>query len=172
MTDENGCSQQPKRPSLKLQADDARRKQFKARSKDLERGVSATLLSPAGEAKAPLPLSEKEAITVGQGQGHAFVKKTFFQPTYCHHCAEMLWGLKGQGMKCPGRASRVLLSRAVVRVRARACTTSYVARSEQQYYSWLLAGNSDILKLRCSCTYMYMCVCVHSPITIPLRLLH
>jgi hypothetical protein len=81
-------------------ADDSRRRQFKARSRELERGTSAPLLSPGSEAKAPLPLSHREALSVGHGQGHQFDKKTFFQPTFCHHCTELLWGLKGQGMKC------------------------------------------------------------------------
>ena len=34
--------------------------------------------------------------------GHYFVKKTFHKPVYCHHCAEMLWGLIGQGFICDG----------------------------------------------------------------------
>jgi hypothetical protein len=34
--------------------------------------------------------------------GHYFVKKTFHKPIYCHHCAEMLWGLIGQGFVCEG----------------------------------------------------------------------
>jgi hypothetical protein len=34
--------------------------------------------------------------------GHFFMKKTFHKPTYCHHCAEMLWGLIGQGFVCEG----------------------------------------------------------------------
>ena len=80
--------------------DQSRRRQFKARSRELEIGVSTPVLSPGSEAKAPLPLSTKEVVSVGHGQGHEFVKKTFFQPTFCHHCAELLWGLKGQGMKC------------------------------------------------------------------------
>ena len=84
--------------------DQSRRRQFKERSRELERGTSAPCLSPGSEAKAPLPLSLKEAVTVGHGQGHEFVKKTFFQPTFCHHCTELLWGLKGQGMKCMGES--------------------------------------------------------------------
>lgn len=32
--------------------------------------------------------------------GHYFTKKTFHKPTYCHHCADMLWGLIGQGYIC------------------------------------------------------------------------
>lgn len=35
-----------------------------------------------------------------QGHGHYFTKKTFHKPTYCHHCADMLWGLIGQGYIC------------------------------------------------------------------------
>lgn len=35
-----------------------------------------------------------------QGHGHHFTKKTFHKPTYCHHCADMLWGLIGQGYIC------------------------------------------------------------------------
>lgn len=92
-----------KRPSLK--GEDARRRQFKERSKNLERGISAPLLSPDSVKAAqhtPFPFSSKETVTVGQDKGHQFVKKTFFQPTFCHHCTELLWGLKGQGMICSG----------------------------------------------------------------------
>ena len=32
--------------------------------------------------------------------GHAFVKKTFHRPTWCHYCTELLWGLTGQGFVC------------------------------------------------------------------------
>ena len=32
--------------------------------------------------------------------GHAFVKKTFHRPTWCHYCTELLWGLIGQGFVC------------------------------------------------------------------------
>lgn len=80
---------------------DARRRQkFKDRSKDLERGSSTPALVKDDAAKAPLPLSPKNALTVG---GHDFEKKTFFQPTFCHHCSELLWGLRGQGLKCRGK---------------------------------------------------------------------
>lgn len=125
MAEENGgqC------PSMKLQRDDSRRKQFKARSRDLERGVSAPTLSPTSETKAPLPLSKKEAITVGQSQGHQFQKKTFFQPTFCHHCTELLWGLKGQGMKCPGNTYRLRDLPLSASVRARWCIHSLAYRA-------------------------------------------
>ena len=96
-------------PSLKgVSGDDARRRQFKERSKNIERKGSAPLLSPTRGAPQhpPLPLSSKETVCVGHEKGHQFVKKTFFQPTFCHHCAEMLWGLKGQGMKCSGLHAR------------------------------------------------------------------
>ena len=82
--------------------DASRRRQFKERSKNLERGTSAPLLSPGSESKAPLPLSPKETLAVGHEKGHQFVKKTFYQPTFCHHCSELLWGLRGQGMRCSG----------------------------------------------------------------------
>ncbi len=91
--------------SKKKLVEDARRNKFKDRAKDLERGVSTPALLPGtpGTPKAPLPLNEEEVITVGQGMGHQFAKKTFFQPTYCHHCAELLWGIKGQGYLCQGK---------------------------------------------------------------------
>ncbi|CAH0552915.1 unnamed protein product [Brassicogethes aeneus] len=34
--------------------------------------------------------------------GHCFGKKTFHKPTYCHHCGDMLWGLRQQGFTCEG----------------------------------------------------------------------
>lgn len=95
--------------SRKILGDDGRRNRFKDRGRDLERGVSAPSFfdnreegDPKAAPKAPLPLNEGEVITVGQGLGHDFVKKTFFHPTHCHYCSEMLWGLKGQGFTCKG----------------------------------------------------------------------
>ena len=36
--------------------------------------------------------------------GHSFIKKTFHKPTTnCHFCAELLWGLMGQGYICEGK---------------------------------------------------------------------
>lgn len=81
-------------PTHGYDADARRRQKFKERSRGLPRGTSAPLLSPGTEVKVPLLL--------GHGQGHQFAKKTFFQPTFCHHCTELLWGLKNQGLKCPG----------------------------------------------------------------------
>lgn len=101
----DGTSKLPRGDSRKRLVDDGRRNRFKDRAKDLERGVSTPLLLPGeGTAppKAPLPLNEDEVITVGQGMGHQFVKKTFFSSTYCHHCSELLWGIKGQGYLCEG----------------------------------------------------------------------
>lgn len=89
--------------SRKLMGDDGRRDRFKERGKDLERGISAPSLFAELEGaspKAPLPRNEGEVITVGQGLGHDFAKKTFFHPTYCHHCSELLWGIKSQGFIC------------------------------------------------------------------------
>ena len=94
--------------SRKLLTDDGRRNRFKGRGKDLERGISAPSLfaeDTKAPPKAPMPLTEEEAVTVGLGLGHDFAKKTFFQPTYCHYCSEMLWGLRSQGYMCKGRAA-------------------------------------------------------------------
>lgn len=95
----------------KILGDDGRRDRFKGRGKDLERGISAPALfprhdelSPTGGPKAPMPLNKEEVITVGQGLGHDFAKKTFFHPTHCHFCSELLWGLKGQGFMCKGES--------------------------------------------------------------------
>ena len=93
----------------RLTGDEKRRNRFKERSKNLERGVSAPAFAlntpsdePSPAPKAPLPLNAEEAVTVAHGMGHELVKKTFFQPTYCHHCTELLWGIKGQGLQCTG----------------------------------------------------------------------
>lgn len=118
MAEEHGSLKHEKTDS------DSRREKFKERSRGLERGVSAPLLSPGAEAKAPLPFSVK----VGHGKGHQFAKKTFFQPTFCHHCTELLWGLKGQGLKCPG----------IYCTYVRACRS----RSQRQLhvYSYMIKG--------------------------------
>lgn len=87
--DTHNCS-----PTHGYDADARRRQKFKDRSRGLPRGTSAPLLSPSSEVKVLLLL--------GHGQGHQFAKKTFFQPTFCHHCTELLWGVRNQGLKCPG----------------------------------------------------------------------
>lgn len=90
-------------PRKRLDTGDLKRRQkFKDRGKELQRGESSPAIVAGEGAKAPLPLSAQEAVSVGHGLGHDFAKKTFFQPTFCHHCAEMLWGIKGQGFKCNG----------------------------------------------------------------------
>lgn len=94
------------------EGDAGRRSRFKERSRDLERGTSATSLPKqdsfgALPSRAPLPISEEEALTVGESMGHEFEKKTFFQPTYCHHCSELLWGIRGQGFHCKGEKRQV-----------------------------------------------------------------
>lgn len=114
-TTPDGSNKPPKfsRGDSNKRSIDGRRDRFKDRGKDLERGVSTPALFGAGSAaplKAPLPLNEDEAITVGQGMGHQFMKKTFFQPTYCQHCSELLWGLKGQGYLCEGNLAEVIFS--------------------------------------------------------------
>lgn len=108
MTEPKLVHQDSKKRLVKGVGDVERRSRFKERSKNLERGISAPELTiDAGskhnpKAKAPLPFTEEEVLTIGHGMGHEFVRKTYFQPTYCHHCAEMLWGLKGQGFQCKG----------------------------------------------------------------------
>lgn len=95
--------QLPRAESRKILPDDGRRNRFKDRSKDLERGISAPSLFSSKEGappKAPMPINEDEVHTVGEGMGHDFEKKNFFQPTHCHFCSEMLWGIKGQGYTC------------------------------------------------------------------------
>lgn len=90
---------------VRLDRGDGRRDKFKERAKSLERGKSSPAFFVGSKTKgplAPMPLSEGEAKTVGQGLGHEFLRKTYFQPTYCHHCTELLWGLKGQGLQCTG----------------------------------------------------------------------
>lgn len=95
--------------SRKKLADDGRRNKFKGRAKDLERGISAPALFATKDGenipapKPPLPLNDEEVVTVGHSMAHEFAKKTFFQPSYCHHCSDLLWGLKGQGYMCKGK---------------------------------------------------------------------
>ncbi|RWS13942.1 diacylglycerol kinase theta-like protein [Dinothrombium tinctorium] len=48
----------------------------------------------------PSPTTESVPEYDQFGHGHYFTKKTFHKPTYCHHCADMLWGLIGQGCIC------------------------------------------------------------------------
>lgn len=118
MTEPKLVHQDSKKRLDKGVGDADRRSRFKERSKNLERGISAPALmvdpgtKPKPKAKAPLPFTEEEALTIGQGMGHEFVRKTYFQPTYCHHCADMLWGLKGQGFQCKGmpRCGTVLIT--------------------------------------------------------------
>ncbi|PAA64773.1 hypothetical protein BOX15_Mlig034123g1 [Macrostomum lignano] len=64
--------------------------------------------SPDNEA-SPMDASDRNGGTdawesaepeYSAGHGHSFIKRTFHRPTYCHHCAEMLWGLLSQGFTC------------------------------------------------------------------------
>ena len=99
-------------PRVRSDTGDARRRQkFKERSKVLQKEFSTPKLMSTWDAKAPLPLSSHETVAVGHGLGHEFAKKTFFQPTFCHHCTEMLWGLKGQGFVCTGKRRKKRRSR-------------------------------------------------------------
>lgn len=44
--------------------------------------------------------SQNSSLNEEIDPGHYFKKKTFHKPTYCHHCADLLWGLTNQGMQC------------------------------------------------------------------------
>ncbi|KAG9510796.1 Diacylglycerol kinase theta [Fragariocoptes setiger] len=46
------------------------------------------------------PSSSTSISSFVHGHGHYFTKKTFHKPSYCHHCADMLWGIIGQGFIC------------------------------------------------------------------------
>jgi diacylglycerol kinase (ATP) len=56
------------------------------------------------DASGPGVSKSAGSSTTGAGatteHGHYFTKKTFSKFTYCHHCADMLWGLIGQGYIC------------------------------------------------------------------------
>ncbi|KAK2703868.1 hypothetical protein QYM36_017796 [Artemia franciscana] len=45
-------------------------------------------------------ISDDSGCAIANNHGHYFVKKTFHKPSCCHHCAELLWGLIGQGFTC------------------------------------------------------------------------
>ena len=79
-----------------------RRSKFKDRTKDLQRGSSEQSLL------APMPLTAEETASACHHLGHDFKKKTYYHPTYCQHCTDLLWGLKGQGFQCTGTRSLVM----------------------------------------------------------------
>ena len=73
-----------------------RRAKFKLRS--LERNQSAPTFmtgKKSGHDKQDLFLAASK-------MGHDLRKRTFYKLTSCQHCAEVLWGLKGQGYQCTG----------------------------------------------------------------------
>ena len=74
-----------------------RRAKLKYRS--LERGGSAPhlLVRSTGDSS-----TAADPLAAGVQMGHEFRKKTFYKPTYCQHCTDMLWGIKGQGYQCTG----------------------------------------------------------------------
>ena len=80
-----------------------RRAKLKTRS--LERGKSAPLIvvSQNDEEKTA---SKKDAhlhvSSLTSSAGHDFKKRSFYKPTYCQHCSEMLWGFMNQGYQCEG----------------------------------------------------------------------
>ena len=74
-----------------------RRAKLKYRS--LERGGSAPHFLFT-DSKKPGEMSDSRSDVQ---LGHDFRKKTFYKPTYCQHCTDLLWGLKGQGFQCTGK---------------------------------------------------------------------
>ena len=72
----------------------------KLKSRSLERGSSAPLLSLSSK----MDQSERRDLCCNAAakMGHEFKRKTYYKPTYCQHCTEMLWGLKNQGYQCTG----------------------------------------------------------------------
>lgn len=61
-----------------------------------------TMMLKAGSSTSFNPDQLTTNAQVQENYGHFFVKKNFHKPTYCHHCAELLWGLIGQGNYCEG----------------------------------------------------------------------
>ena len=51
-------------------------------------------------------MDRQESLVTLLGHGHEFVRTTFYQPTFCHHCTDMLWGLRNQGIVCESESSR------------------------------------------------------------------
>ena len=45
-------------------------------------------------------MDRQESMVALLGHGHEFVKTTFYHPTFCHHCTDLLWGLRNQGVVC------------------------------------------------------------------------
>ena len=45
----------------------------------------------------------KDPLTAAVKTGHEFKVKSYYKPTYCHHCSELLWGLMNQGYQCTGK---------------------------------------------------------------------
>lgn len=52
---------------------------------------------------------KKDPLTAAVSTGHEFKVKSFYKPTYCHHCSELLWGLMNQGYQCTGNNNQSLL---------------------------------------------------------------
>ena len=82
-----------------------RRAKYRARS--LERNASAPFLTSttSNASAAEKEISKKDPITATIQMGHEFKKTTFYKPTYCQHCSDMLWGLMNQGYQCAGMCS-------------------------------------------------------------------
>ena len=82
-----------------------RRAKLKTRS--LERGKSAPLIvvTQSEDGKSS---TKKDPAIAALMAGHEFKKRSFYRPTYCQHCSELLWGLMNQGYQCTGKKCRIL----------------------------------------------------------------
>jgi diacylglycerol kinase (ATP) len=66
-------------------------------SKSLERGSSAPLIKTGA---ANQLAKDVNPLEMASEMGHEFARKSYYKPTYCHHCSELLWGLINQGFQC------------------------------------------------------------------------
>ena len=64
------------------------------------------------------------SIAWSPGHGHEFIKRTFYQPTFCHHCTDMLWGIRGQGYVCRSALATVRAAMCAVGVIVSVCRAS------------------------------------------------
>ena len=76
-----------------------RSKTGKPKSRSLERGASAPFITHTYKIAEK---DKKDPLLIASKMGHEFKKRTFYKPTYCQHCSEMLWGLINQGYQCTG----------------------------------------------------------------------
>lgn len=80
-----------------------RRSKLKMRS--LERNQSAPSFTVG---KKPA-CDKQDSLLAAAKMGHDFRKRTFYKLTSCQHCADVLWGIKGQGYQCTGERTALRL---------------------------------------------------------------